>query len=158
MSVTLTFPSEQFPDLVHLTMSIPRDWEPLASVGVHLGARKPVPAGQFTPNVVVEVSRLGGGYTLDQAVDLAQRNTQKVKRYRFTRREEMTVAGGPGYVLDGELPQPRGGALLQTIRLAVIDRGPVVDLVQVTGTCTKDQSATGWREVLAVADSLARTD
>ncbi|MGO1317474.1 MAG: LpqN/LpqT family lipoprotein [Cellulomonadaceae bacterium] len=156
MAAELSFPSEQFPDLVHLTMSIPDGWEPVTAVGVHLGARQPMPAGQFTPNVVVEVSRLGGAYTLAQAVDLAQRNAQKVKRYRFTRREEITVAGATGYVIDGELPQPRGGSLLQTVRLAVIERGPVVDLVQVTGTCAKSQPG-AWEAVSAVADSLVRT-
>lgn len=154
MAQILTYPSEEFPAPVSLTMAIPEDWEPLVAVGVHLGAVKTMPAGEFTPNVIVEVSRFGGAYTLKQAVELAQRNASAAKRYRHTRREPLTVAGVEGFVLDGVFPQPRGGALMQTVRLAIIERGSVVDLVQITGTCAQSQEGTVWEQLQQVADSV----
>ena len=156
MSNLLTFPSDQFPALTPLQMSAPQGWEPLTAVGVHLGVVKPMSAGQFTPNLIVEITGFGGIYTLAQAVDLVQRNAGAAKGYKFTRREEITFAGTQGYVLDGVVPQPRGGALMQTVRLAVIDRGSVVDLVQATGTCAKAQEPLAWATLHEIADSISQ--
>lgn len=157
MTTRLTYPSAEFPAPVGLTMELPELWDPLVAVGVHLGAIKNMPAGEFTPNIIVEVSRFGGAYTLEQAIELAQRNASAAKRYKYTRRDAAPVAGVDGYVLDGEFPQPRGGALLQTVRLAVIDRGTVVDLVQITGTCAQSQQALAWDELQQIADSIRQT-
>lgn len=151
----LTFPSEQFPALTSLTMTISEEWTPLPAVGVHLGAGRVMPAGEFTPNVIVEISRFGGAYTLKQAIDLAQRNVSTARGYKATRREQITVAGSEGYVLEGTFPQPRGGDLMQTIRLAVLDRGSVVDLVQITGTCEQAQQETAWEQIQEIAASVS---
>ncbi len=157
MTKLLTYPSDEFPAPISLTMALPQQWEPLVAVGVHLGAVKQMPTGEFTPNVIVEVTRFGGAYTLQQSVELAQRNAAAAKRYKYTRRESATVVGVEGFVLDGEFPQPRGGALLQTVRLAVVDRGSVVDLVQVTGTCAQAQQALVWDELQQIADSISQS-
>lgn len=155
MSKVLTYPSDEFPAPVSLTMTLPEEWEPLTAVGVHLGAVKTMPTGEFTPNVIVEVSRFGGAYTLKQAVELAQRNASAAKRYKYTRRADLTVAGAEGFVLDGVFPQPRGGALMQTVRLAVVERASVVDLVQITGTCAQSQEAIIWESLQQIADSVS---
>lgn len=157
MTKLLTYPSDEFPAPIGLTMALPQGWEPLVAVGVHLGAVKQMPAGEFTPNIIVEVSRFGGAYTLPQAVELAQRNAAAAKRYKYTRREETSVVGVEGFVLDGVFPQPRGGALMQTVRLAVVDRGSVIDLVQITGTCAQSQQSHGWEQLQEIADSVSQS-
>ncbi len=157
MTKFLTYPSDEFPAPVGLRMALLDQWEPLVAVGVHLGAVRQMPTGEFTPNVIVEVTRFGGAYTLQQAVGLAQRNASAAKRYKYTRRESETVVGVDGFILNGEFPQPRGGALLQTVRLAVVDRGSVVDLVQITGTCAQAQQDLVWQELQQVADSVSQT-
>ena len=156
MSNLFTYPSEQFPALTSLSLRTPQGWEPLAAVGVHLGVAKTVPKGEFTPNLFVEISRFGGSYTLAQAIELAQRNSAAAKGYKRTRREENVVAGVDGFVQEGTFPQPRGGSLRQIVRLALIEHGSVVDLIQVTATCAQAQEALVWDELQGIADSITR--
>ena len=46
------------------------------------------------------------------------------------------------------------GTLVQAIRLAVVDRGLVEDLVQITGTCHAMQVPDTWESIRGIQESL----
>ncbi|WP_066043323.1 LpqN/LpqT family lipoprotein [Herbiconiux solani] len=158
MTHTLTFPGESAPAFPSVTLTLPDDWQALSVSGAVLAAGKTVEQGQFRPNVVVAVSRFGSDYSLQTAIDAVVARVASIPGVVELGREELEVLGTPGYRIEFSYPDERVGTLMQGVRIAVVENGPVTDLVQLTVTATGEQATELWgelREIQASATSAA---
>jgi len=155
MSGTVRFPSEAFPALPAIELDHPRGWAPTAGVGVVLAVAKRVPPRTFQPLVGVSVARFAPGYTLDQAVQTVLASVAPLAQYQELGRAELDVLGLPGFRIEGAFVHPQVGGLVQAARITVVDHGPAVDFVQLTGTCTAVQ-AKGTLEEIRTIQASAR--
>ncbi|GAA2227328.1 hypothetical protein N1031_03110 [Herbiconiux moechotypicola] len=155
MTHTISFPSEAAPAFPSLSLSVPDDWKPLAVSGAVLAAGKSVEQGQFRPNVVVAVSRFAPGYALATAVEGVIKRVEAIEGVAELGRDELDVLGQPGYRIEFSYPDPRVGLLMQAVRIAVIDHGTAVDLVQITATASGPQAQEYWGELREVQASAS---
>ena len=150
---TVRFPSEAFPAFPAVELDHPRGWAPTAGVGVLLAVAKRVPPRTFEPLVGVSVARFGPGYTLDDAVASVVASVAPLAQYQELGRTEIEVLGLPGFRIEGAFVHPQVGGLVQAARIAVVDHGPAVDFVQITGTCTAVQAKGTLEEIRAIQAS-----
>jgi len=154
MSSVLAYPSADFPAPVGVRLDCPEGWVPLPEVALPLALAQVVPAGQFRPNVIVVVSRSRKPFTVRDAADEVVARLTGVDGFTEMGRQELEVGGLEGFRMEGAFPDASGGTLVQAVRTTVVDRGPVVDIVQVTGSCAGTQAATVLAEIRAIQESL----
>ena len=153
MTHTLTFPGDAAPAFPTVTLTVPDDWRALSVSGAVLAAGKTVEAGDFRPNAVVAITRFGSDYALQTAIDAVIARVEAIPGVAELGREELEVLGRPGYRIEFSYPDERVGTLMQGVRIAVVENGPVTDLVQITVTATGVQATDIWGELRAVQDS-----
>lgn len=152
----LRFPSDAFPAAPVLSMPCPAGWVALAGVGLPLAAAKEVPAGQFRPNVLVTVQRLGADHTDAASRAEVGARLKALPRFAETLREDACeVLGSTGLRVEGYFADGKGGTLVQALRMVVLHNGPVVDVVQITGTCAGDQVSDAFAEIREIQDGFA---
>ncbi len=147
MTHTISFPSDAAPAFPGITLTLPDDWNPLSVSGSVLAAGKAVAQGEFRPNVVVALSRFGAGYTLETAVDAVIRRVEAIEGVAELGRDHLEVLAADGFRVEFSYPDARVGTLMQGVRIAVIDHGSAVDLVQITATTTGPQAQELWGEM-----------
>ncbi len=156
MTHTLTFPGESAPALPAVSITVPDDWAPLSVSGAVLAAGKAVEQGAFRPNIVVAVSRFAAGYTLETAISAVVERVESIAGVEELGRDTLEVLGTEGFRIEFSYPDARVGALMQAVRIAVIENGPAVDLVQITGTTTGQQATELWGEIRDIQSSATR--
>jgi len=155
---TVQFPSQDFPAPPALTLDCPEGWRPLTNVATQLAVGKEVPEGQFRPNVIAAVTRVRSTYTLDDAIREVTEALTPLDGYAEVGRETTEVDGRTMFRIEVTFSDPHGATMAQAIRLFVLDRGPVRDLVQLTGSCLAPQVESTWPEIRAIQASLRITD
>lgn len=153
MSRTITFPSSDAPALPIVSLAVPDDWHVLSTTAAFLAAGKEVEQGEFRPNVVVAITRFGSGYTLDTAISAVLDKVRSIDGVVELGRDRPEVLGRAGFRIEFSYPDPRVGTLVQAVRLALVDNGAVLDLVQVTGTATATQASRMWAEIREIQAS-----
>jgi hypothetical protein len=154
MSHTLEFPGDSAPAFPALALTVPDDWKAISVTGAVLAAGKTVEPETFRPNVVVAVARFGADYTLQTAIDAVIARVTSIEGVEELGREERELLGRPGYRVEFSYPDARVGTLMQGVRIAVVENGPVVDLVQVTITSTGLQATELWPELRDIQSSI----
>lgn len=151
----LRSPSDAFPAAPVLSMPCPDGWVALAGVGLPLAAAKEVPAGRFRPNVLVTVQRQGAGHSDSAARAEVETRLKALPRFSETLREDACeVLGSTGLRIEGYFADGKGGTLVQALRMVVLQNGPVVDVVQITGTCAGDQVDAAFAEIRRIQDGF----
>lgn len=153
MSHTLTFPGDSAPAYPSVALTLPDDWHALSVSGAVLAAGKTVPAGEFRPNVVVALSRFGADYTLETAIAAVIARVESIDGVVELGRDSTPLLGREGFRIEFSYPDARVGTLMQALRIAVVENGPVVDLVQVTATTTGVQAKDVWEEIREIQSS-----
>jgi Probable lipoprotein LpqN len=158
--VTVRFPSEQFPARPAVSLQIPAEWEPIPSprVLVAAGAIEDPEHPEFRVNVVVTSARFEAGFTLPDAVKIVVDQFSELPELTEIGREDRVVLGIPGFRYEASYADDRVGALVQLVHVAVLDRGSVADMVQVTATCTGDQALVQLADLRRIMDSAATED
>jgi hypothetical protein len=157
MSNTLTFPGDAAPGFPSIGLTVPDDWSALAAPGAVLATGKQVEPGTFRPNVVVAISRFTAGYPLQSAIDEVIARVEAIPGVVEGGREAEEVLGRDGYRIEFSYPDSRVGTLMQGVRIAVIENGPVADLVQITATATGSQALSLWGELREIQSSAVTT-
>lgn len=155
MPTTLQFPSEQFPAYPGVGLVQPSGWQPLPEVGLPLALAKDAADGEFRANVITVLNRVRAEHTLDQAVGEVVARLSGLPQFQELGRSEIEVQGNAGFRIEGLFAEPTLGMLVQAVRIVLVDRGPVKDLVQVTGSCTGAQMPSTLPEIRAIQDSLS---
>ena len=153
MTGTVRFPSDAFPAFPAVELDHPQGWAPIAGVGVVLSVAKRVAPRTFQPLVGVSVARFGPGYTLQHAIESVLASVAPLAQYHELGRAELDVLGLPGFRIEGAFVHPQVGGLVQAARITVVDHGPAVDLVQLTGTCTAVQAKGTLEEIRSIQAS-----
>lgn len=153
MTGTVRFPSDAFPAFPAISLDHPPGWAPSAGVGVVLAVTKRVAPRTFQPLVGVQVARFAPGYTLQDAVATVLASVAPLAQYSELGRAELEVLGLPGFRIEGAFVHPQVGGLVQAARITVVDHGPAVDFVQITGTCTAVQAKGTLEEIRAIQES-----
>jgi len=155
MTLQVTSPGDDFPAPPRLTVDIPDDWHTLPDVALPLAVAKTVPEDNFRPNVVAVVTRIRAAYTLEAAVEAAMAKLTPLDGFAEIGRENLEVDGWPAFRVEVAFTDTRSGATMaQALRLVRVDRGPVADLVELTGSCLAPQVEVAWPEIRAVQSSL----
>ena len=155
MTHTLTFPGDAAPAFPAVSLTVPDDWSALSVTGAVLAAGKTVEQGEFRPNVVVAISRFGAGYSLQTAIDGVVERVEAIAGVEELGRDTLEVLGHEGFRIEFSYPDARVGTLMQAVRIAVVENGPVVDLVQITATATGPQATELWGELREIQSSAA---
>ncbi|WP_425955073.1 LpqN/LpqT family lipoprotein [Xylanimonas sp. McL0601] len=150
----IAYPSPQFPALPAVTLDCPDGWSPVPTPQAHLAVGLDVEEGQFRPNVVVILSRLLPGQTLEGTAADAIARLEVLPGYEEVGREDADVAGRPGFRIECSWSDETAGTVAQAVRLAVVEHDGVRDLVQVTGTARGTQVEVAWPWIRAIQDSL----
>lgn len=153
MTGTVRFPSDAYPAFPTISLDHPPGWAPSAGVGVVLAVTKRVAPRTFQPLVGVQVARFAPGYTLQDAVATVLASVAPLAQYSELGRAELEVLGLPGFRIEGAFVHPQVGGLVQAARITVVDHGPAVDFVQITGTCTAVQAKGTLEEIRAIQES-----
>ena len=153
MTHTVSFPSDAAPAFPGITLTLPDDWKPLTVSGAVLAAGKTVEQGEFRPNVVVAISRFGGEYALQTAIEAVVRRVESIEGVAELGRDELEVLGRPGFRIEFSYPDPRVGVLIQGVRIVVVEHAGGADLVQITATATGSQAQEQWGEIREIQAS-----
>ena len=153
MTGTVRFPSDAFPAFPAIELDHPKGWAPSAGVGVVLAVTKRVAPRTFQPLVGVSVARFAPGYSLRDAIDTVLASVAPLAQYSELGRAELDVLGLPGFRIEGAFVHPQVGGLVQAARITVVDHGPAVDFVQITGTCTAVQAKGTLEEIRSIQAS-----
>lgn len=137
-----------------LSFELPEGWIGSPTSGTVLAAFKPGASTEFTPNVVVTMSRYGVDYRVESAVEAVQQSVNAIPDAVILGSETLDISGFPGFRIEFSFTDPRAGTLVQAVRVCVVSNGAVSDLVTITGSATAAQAQTIWSEVRAVQDSL----
>ena len=151
---TISYPSDEFPAPVGVTMDCPDGWQTLPEAAQCLAIIKDVPAGEFRPNVIVTIRRMQKNTGLRLAISELHARAATLTEYAAIGEEERLIDGQPGFNMEGSFIDPTAGTLVQAIRLAAVPRGVVEDLVQVTATCHAKQAEEAWQAIRAIEESL----
>ncbi|MBD8080572.1 LpqN/LpqT family lipoprotein [Cellulosimicrobium arenosum] len=150
----LRYPSDDFPAPVGVGVSIPDGWVPLPLVALPLAVGREVAEGEFNPNLIVLVSRIRADQSLDDAHAQALGALRPLPKMRELGGGDVEVDGHAGRWVEAQFRGGAGAVLVQTVRTVVVPRGPVADLVQLTGTCTVTQHPWAGPEIRQIAESL----
>ncbi|QAY69959.1 LpqN/LpqT family lipoprotein [Xylanimonas protaetiae] len=150
----LAYPSPQFPGLPAVTIDCPEGWSPLRVANAHLALAADVEEGKFRPNVVVVLTRMADGQTLESTVAAMTAHLAGLDGYEEAGREAAEVAGHPGFRLECAWADATAGTVAQAVRLAVVEHDGVRDLVQVTGTARGTQVDVVWPWIRTIQDSV----
>jgi hypothetical protein len=153
MTGTVRFPSDAFPAFPAIELDHPKGWAPSAGVGVVLAVTKRVAPRTFQPLVGVSVARFAPGYSLQDAIGTVLASVAPLAQYSELGRAELEVLGLPGFRIEGAFVHPQVGGLVQAARITVVDHGPAVDFVQITGTCTAVQAKGTLEEIRSIQAS-----
>lgn len=151
---SISYPSQDFPGPAEVELDFPEGWRPLPEAAQCLAVAKDVPEGQFRPNVIVSVRRMPLGTAMQTAVAELHQRADALREYNSIGEEERLIDSWPGFRMEGTFIDPTAGTVAQAIRLAVVDRGPVEDLVQMTGTCHAEQVPDTWGQIREIQESL----
>ncbi len=153
----INFPSEAFPAYPGLTVHAPEQWVALAAVGLPLALAREVPSGQFRPNILVTITRFGVDFSFDQARKLLDAKLKKLPRYKETERVAEPFLTGEGMHLVGRFTAAKGEIIRQRVSIAVINRGYVFDVVEITATSALVSGDNVEAEITEILASLSVT-
>jgi hypothetical protein len=155
--LTVQFPSEQFPAYPAVSLDLPDGWRPLPEVGLPLALAKNTAGGEFGANVITVLNRVRAEHTLEQATAEVLARLTGLPQYKELGRAQIEVDGHDGFRIEGIFAEPTLGPFVQAVRIVLVDRGPVKDVVQVTGSCTGAQMQGTLPEIRAIQDTLRIT-
>lgn len=154
MPTTVTYPSDALPGPPRVSLSLPEGWELLTVPGVQIALAEPAHDGGFRANLVVSIQRTGAGTDLPAvAADLARR-TAELPGFEDLGTGELDLAGRAWLASEYGYTQPGSATVVQASRCCVLDRGSVVDVVEVVGSCGADRADTQIEIIRGVQDSV----
>ncbi|MBK8758240.1 MAG: hypothetical protein IPM08_14300 [Actinomycetales bacterium] len=156
---TLAFPSDLFPAKPQVSLAVPSDWRPVATVTTDIAAIAPEVDG-FRPNVIVVVNRRPSGMVVGVALDEIAAESQLRPQGSVSEPFEVDLNGRAWSGCDLEWEDPRAGRLVQLHLFTVIDApvdGALPFLVQVTGSCLSAREAQDIPKLREVMSSVVVT-
>lgn len=154
MSVSIAYPSADFPGPPRVSLEVPEDWEPLTVPGVQLAVAQPRVEGRFRANVVVTVQRFGPDFSLESARSGLEQRKAALPELEELGTGEIEVEGTTWIASEYGYTQPGRPTVVQAARYAVVDRGVATDVIEIVGSCGAESAEDEIEVVRAVQDSV----
>lgn len=154
MNDRLVFPSVDFPAYPELSVQKPDGWVGLAATGLPLALAKTVEPGTFRPNVLVTLQRFGVDFSVDAAIKALNEKLKKLTRFKESSREVNEDSDGTNVVVIGRFAGSRGEMFVHCVRVVVIKREYVYDVVEITGTASALTGDNGLEEIREIVLSV----
>ncbi|MGP9693939.1 hypothetical protein ACT3TZ_04905 [Brachybacterium sp. AOP25-B2-12] len=154
MTRTIQFPSSDLPAKPRLALEVPDDWELVVVPGVEIAVAEPRPRDRFRTNLVVSVQRMPPGYDLERARTDLERRKAALPELEEIGTGPLESAGRTWLASEYGYTQAGGTTVVQAVRYAILDRGPVVDVVEVVGSCGADVADEHIEEIRTAQDSV----
>lgn len=147
------FPSADFPAHPSITLDTPDGWAPRVVAGTVIAVAEDRGADAFSPNVIVGLTRVPAGHTLDEAA--AAITTQVAQLAEVAPVDTATVdfAGRDWWVTEFAYASAAAGTVVQVVAVTVIENGPVADVVRVTGTASPADYETSLPAIRQIVSS-----
>lgn len=155
MADIIAFPSELFPAYPALAIELPEGWSPIAVPETVLAGGAPVEADAFRANVCVSVQRTPGARTLEEAVAAVLGRLDGAPGYAELARRNEPVLDLPGFALEASFDSAEAGALVQSLRIAVVPHAYFSDTVVAVATVDGASAEALLPQLRAALGSLA---
>lgn len=157
MTRTIEIPGVEIPAPPRLSLDVPEDWEILVVPGVQLAVAEPRPEGRFRTNLVITVQRLAAGHDLERAREDIARRTAALPELEDLGAGDLEAGGRTWFASEYGYTPPGASTTVQAVRCTVLERGDVVDVVEVVGSCGADVAEAHIDVLRAAQDSLRVT-
>jgi hypothetical protein len=155
MSSTVTFPSETFPPFPALSLDLPDGWQPVQAPDAVLAAVRPAGDAEFTPNVVVGLTRVPLDEDITPSVEALTAETRALPEVAVVAAQPADVGGLPGYALEVSYVHEAAGTAVQCHRLALVPRGEAQDLLHAVGSCGASHAVHDVEELRGILGSIS---
>lgn len=149
------FPSTAFPAYPSIRVSPPEGWTNRVvpdAVGALMG---PAEAGEYTPNVVISVSRRTPDYRLPDIAQSVDAFLATLPDAVLLGTEPVDINGRDWHIREARYTHPDAGSLTQFTAVTVVDQGVAADVVQLTGSC---RAGDGSQDIKAIYALVASTE
>lgn len=152
---SISFPGPEFPASPAVTIDCPDGWSALRGVGYVLAVGQDgTGPDDYQPIVVASIARLPDRTTMQEAIAHVVATLRTTADSTEIARDEVDLAGRPGFLMEASYTHPRGLAVRQAVRFAWVDHDDVIDMVQLIGACAVDQTDEVWDTVRGIQESL----
>lgn len=155
MPAQQVFPSPGFPAYPAIRVSPPEGWIQRVvpdALGALMGPER---AGEYTPNVVISVSRRTPGYLLQDIAGSVDGFLATLPDAVLLGTEPAAINGREWHIREARYAHPEAGSLTQFTAVTVVDQEVAVDVVQLTGSC---RAGEGSEDIKAIYALVASTE
>lgn len=147
-----SFPSDAFPALPAVTIDLPDNWSPRTVPGTFLAAIDDR-GSAFSPNVVLGITRVGAGHTLDAAAAAVAQHVETLPELAPIDTARVDFGGAQWWVTEFAYATEAAGTVAQVVAVTVVDHGEVVDVLRLTGTATPADYETSLPQIRSIVSS-----
>ncbi|MEZ3161456.1 hypothetical protein AB1K54_13075 [Microbacterium sp. BWT-B31] len=148
-----SFPSDAFPALPAVTIDLPEGWKPRAVPGTFLAAIDDR-GSAFSPNVVLGITRVGAGHTLEAAAAAVAQHIESLPEVAPVDSARVDFGGAEWWVTEFAYSTDAAGTVAQVVAVSVVDHGDVVDVLRLTGTATPADYETSLPQIRGIVSSV----
>ena len=146
------YPSQAFPAYPHVLLEIPDKWEELNAPGSLLAVKHDRGSEQFSPNVILSILRDEASISLADSV-------KGIKAYinslgtAILYEQAIKLDDKDWYVAEFGRTIEGAGAIIQVVATTVVQNGPIVDTIRLTGSAALEDHEVGLKEVREIIAS-----
>lgn len=148
-----SFPSDEFPALPSVAVDIPENWVTRAVPGTFLAVIDDRGPEAFSPNVVLGITRVGAGHTLEDAAASVGQYVAGLPEVAPIDSARVEFDGVPWWVSEFAYSSPSVGTIAQVVAVTVVDHGTSTDVVRLTGTVTPADYETALPQIRSIVAS-----
>ncbi len=154
---TIRFPSEIFPALPGVSLTLPEYWSGTVVPATLMAAHRQVDEGQFISNVIVRTQRLGAAVDLAGAARIVDDGIAELAEVEDISRTVLESDGRPVYCREFAFRHPQLGTLAQAWRVIAVAHDGILDLFELVGTIAPARMA-DLGEIRQLMDSVEIRD
>ncbi|WP_370891465.1 hypothetical protein [Janibacter sp. GXQ6167] len=154
---SLTYPSREFPGPPGVSLDVPDTWAPVRLGGTLMSCRRAAGEDGFAPSIVVRGYQRGPDFTLVEAITELGDYVRGQNGGTIDPPFDLERAGTMLRGVNASWQDPVVGQVVQVHLFASSRRGPIVDLIQVTGSVGGADAPAAYAEVRSILTTLRIT-
>ncbi len=154
---SLTYPSREFPGPPGVRLDVPETWAPVRLGGTLMSCRRATSDEGFAPSIVVRGYQRGPDFTVAEALSELGDYVRGQTDGRIDPPFDLELGGTMLRGVNASWRDPVVGQVVQVHLFASSRRGPVVDLIQVTGSVGGADAQSAYAEVRSILSTLRIT-
>jgi hypothetical protein len=157
MTETIKFPSDSFPGVPAVSLTLPDKWSGAVVPATVLAAVREVEAGQFVSNVIVRTQRVGSADDLGVAAAVVDAGIAELAEVEDISRTTLETDGRQVYCREFAYRHPQAGTLAQAWRVLAVRHDGVTDVFELVGTISPQRMG-DLTEIRQLMDSAEISD